>query len=197
MNMRFISAPAALLLLPLAAGCGGNGADVPAMASATACAADRACVSTVAGSGEPGDSDGQALAARFRYPHALAVDADGSLQVADYGGSGSVRTIGADGWVATVSGNSIAMPTPSDVAVDADGNRYVADPYNNRILKQTPDGRSLTLAGQGANAGGDLDGDASTARFSLPTGVVLDAAGGVLYVADMGNAKVRRIVLAR
>jgi hypothetical protein len=50
------------------------------------------------------------------------------------------------------------------------------------------------LAGTGQS--GDQDGDGASASFSLPAGLAIDALG-VLYVADMGNRKIRRITLPR
>jgi sugar lactone lactonase YvrE len=76
------------------------------------------------------------------------------------------------------------------VAIDAAGNRYVADPYGNRILRIAADGQASTFAGTGV--AGDADGDAATATFSMPSGVALGP-DGALYVADMGNRKIRKI----
>jgi DNA-binding beta-propeller fold protein YncE len=64
--------------------------------------------------------------------------------------------------------------------------------YGNRILKVSADGTASVLAGTGQP--GDHDGDGASASFSLPSGVVLDAAGA-LFVADMGNRKIRKITL--
>jgi streptogramin lyase len=77
------------------------------------------------------------------------------------------------------------------VAVDAAGNLYVADTYNDTIRKVTPDGSVTTLAGSaGINGAADLTG--TNALFNQPFGVAVDAAGNV-YVADTGNATIRKI----
>ncbi len=188
-------AVAVLAPLLLVAGCGGSDADDTVdTAQAAACSAGRACVSTIAGTGEQGDADGTAATAQLYFPHTVAVDAAGNLQVGDLGGHSRLRLIGTDGRVSTSENETMAFPFPSDVAVDGRGNRYVADRYNNRILRIAPDGSTTTLAGRDASAGGDVDGDASTARFRVPMGIALGPDGN-LYVADTGNSKIRKITL--
>lgn len=174
----------------LVAGCGGAAEDSGSPGVAQPCGAG-ACVSTVAGSGEFGTLDGPAASAQFFLPHAVAVDASMQVHVADYGGSNQTRLL-AGGLVFTLPEDPIDFPHPADVATDAAGNRYLADMHGHRILKVTPQGQTSVLAGTGRS--GDQDGDGATASFSLPAGLVLDAQGA-LYVADMGNRKIRRITL--
>ncbi len=72
--------------------------------------------------------------------------------------------------------------TPSGIAVDASGNVYVADTYNYRIQKFSPDSTLLLEWGtQGSGSG----------QFSVPRGVAVDANGNV-YVADTGNHRVQK-----
>ena len=152
-----------------------------------ACADGHCVVTTVAGSGQPGIVDGAALQARFFMPHAVAIDAEANIHVADYGNNNLTRVISL-GRVFTPPDDPISFPHPAHVATDAGGNRYVADTYGNRILKVTPAGETAVLAGTGQR--GDADGDAASATFSLPTGLAFGA-DGALYVADMGNRKIR------
>jgi sugar lactone lactonase YvrE len=79
----------------------------------------------------------------------------------------------------------------SGVTVDASGNVYVADTYNNTIRKVTPGGVVSTLAGLAGNSGSS-DGTGSAARFHTPTGVAVDGSGNV-YVADTTNCSIRKV----
>jgi hypothetical protein len=174
----------------LIASCGGGGADAPVAPLSKACIAGSACVTTVAGTGEPGNVDGSAGTAQFSMPHAVAIDAESNIHVADYGNNNLTRLI-SNGSVTTPAEDLLPFPHPADEATDSNGNRYVADTYGNRILKVTPAGETIVFAGTGQSGG--ADGDASTATFSLPTGLVIDS-DGALYVADMGSHKVRKII---
>jgi len=156
-----------------------------------ACIGASACVTTVAGTGQQGNVDGAARHAQFSMPHSVVIDSESNVHVADYGNSNLTRII-SRGIVSTPPENPISFPYPENVATDASGNTYLADTYENRILKTTPAGATTVLAGTGQN--GDTDGDASMATFSLPTGLAFDA-DGALYVADMGNARIRKITL--
>ncbi|NML45032.1 hypothetical protein HHL11_14835 [Ramlibacter sp. G-1-2-2] len=178
---------AAALAAALAAGCGGGAGSAPMAQAASRCP----CVTTFAGSGEFGNTDGMALSAQFTFPHAVAIDGDAQVHVADYGNNSMTRLI-AGGLVFTLEEDPTDFPLPQEETVDAEGNRYVADTYGNRILKVSPDGVTSVLAGTGES--GDDDGAAASASFSLPTGVALGG-DGVLYVADMGNRKIRKITL--
>lgn len=178
------------LALCMLAGCGGGSAPPAPTAAGMPCG-QGPCVSTVAGSGEFGMADGPVQAAQFFMPHSVAVDELSQLHVADFGANNGTRLI-ADGMVTTLDEDAIDFPTPADVATDASGHRYVADTYGNRILEVAPDGTTTVLAGAGQP--GDADGAGASASFSLPAGVVLDASGA-LYVADMGNHKIRKITL--
>lgn len=164
---------------------GGTGSQAQAQAQA-------AQVTTLAGSGEFGTMDGPAQTAQFFMPHAVAVDDSSRVHVADFGGNNQTRLI-ADGQVSTIAEDPIDFPHPSDVATDASGNKFVADTFGNRILKIGPDGETSVVAGAGQ--AGDQDGDGASASFSLPSGLAFDRAG-VLFVADMGNRKIRKITFA-
>jgi tripartite motif-containing protein 71 len=71
---------------------------------------------------------------------------------------------------------------PYCVAVDASGDVYVTDTYNNRIQKFTSSGANITQWG----AEGTGDG-----QFYSPTGLTVDASGNV-YVVDAGNSRIQK-----
>ncbi|MBI5137866.1 MAG: hypothetical protein HZA24_11115 [Nitrospirae bacterium] len=81
---------------------------------------------------------------------------------------------------------------PTAVAVTPDWSVYVADFGNHRIRRVDPGGRVTTLAGSGAD--GFADGTGPAAAFSGPNGLALGP-DGALYVADAGNARIRRVAL--
>ncbi len=163
-------------------------------------------VTTVAGNGVAGYYDGPAATAEFYGPQGLAVDAHGNIFVADYGNN-VIRKITPAGVVSTVAGNTTAgyvdgvattlaeFNSPAGVAVDAQGNLYVADHNNNMIRKVTAAGVVSTIAG--TLTAGYVNNTVNTttgvyASFNSPNDVVLDAAGNI-YVADLGNNAIRKI----
>src|SRR2546426_5446372 len=81
---------------------------------------------------------------------------------------------------------------PRAVAMDAEGNLFVADTYNHRIRKIDTDGIITTVAGTGqAGSSGD-GGPATQARIKWPHSVAVDAAGNV-YLTDSPNHRIRRV----
>lgn len=189
-NRELVPRATAWLSAFLIGSCGGDGTDAPAAPLTVACTAGSACVTTVAGTGEAGNVDGPAHTAQFSMPHSVAIDAARRVHVADYGNNNLTRVISWAG-VTTPPEDPISFPNPANEATDSNGNRYLADTYGNRILKVTATGETIVFAGSGHPGG--ADGDASTATFCLPTGLVFDSEGA-LYVADMGNRKIRRII---
>ena len=166
-------------------------------------------VTTLAGNGTRGYADGTGGptgTAEFFYPRSMAIDAAGNVYVADYGND-RIRQVDPSGNVTTLAGNGtpgyadgMGGPTgtaefrgPAGVAVDAAGNVYVADYYNNRINKVDSSGNVTTLAGNGMPGYADgTGGPTGTAEFYSPSNVVVDAAGNV-YVADSVNNRIRKV----
>ena len=95
----------------------------------------------------------------------------------------------ADGTGAAASFNG-----PGGTAIDASGNLYVAEAYNNTVRKVTPAGVVTTIAGA-APATGSTDGVGAAARFNLPRGIAIDPLNN-LYVADTSNHTIRKITPA-
>lgn len=163
-------------------------------------------VSTFAGlAGESGSTDGAGASARFNYPTGLALDRSGNLYVTD-STNNVLRKITPAGLVTTLAGlagvsgsqdgvGSYALfNNPGGLAVDAGGNVYVADTGNSLIRRVTPAGDVSKLAGLPGVAG-YRDGPLAEAWFNQPRAVALDASGN-LYVADTGNASIRKITTA-
>lgn len=160
-------------------------------------------VTTLAGlPGASGNADGTGSSARFNSPTAIAVDSTGSLYVVDTNNhtirkitpAGAVSTLaGSPGLIGSADGigSSARFNSPNAIAVDANGNVYVADTNNHTIRKITAGGTVTTLAGV-AGAGGYADGTGSAARFNLPYGITATPAGA-LYVADTYNQRIRKI----
>lgn len=159
-------------------------------------------VTTRAGNaGNPGSIDGNGAAARFSYPHDVAVDAAGNLFVSD-SFNHTIRRIAPNGNVTTFagspgalghadgSGSAARFASPDGVAVDADGNVYVADRMNHVLRRISTQGVVTTLAGSPGGFG-HADGSGSAARFNAPSDLTIDAAGN-LYLLD-GSSMVRRV----
>jgi gliding motility-associated-like protein len=160
-------------------------------------------VSTFAGTGSAGYSDGPGSSAQFNNPGGLAVDAAGNIFVGDQTNN-VIRKITPAGVVSTFAGNGTAGATngtgtsasfnlPAGVAFDAQGNLYVAERNNNIIRKITPAGVVSTFAGSGAV--GSANGTGIAASFNGPSGVAVDASGNV-FVADQYNYLIRKITAA-
>jgi len=160
-------------------------------------------VTTLAGSPlVRGSADGTGASASFSSPTGLAVDAAGTIFVADTFNA-TIRRITPGGVVTTLAGapaqrgeadgagGAARFNQPSGLAVDGAGVLYVADTYNHTIRRIAPDGTVTTLAGS-AGISGAVDLTGANALFNQPAGVAADAAGTV-YVADTGNGTIRRI----
>ena len=160
-------------------------------------------VSTLAGSGTEGATNGQGTAASFKFPQGVIVDVLGNVYVADNANhlirkitaAGDVTTLAGSGTPGSANGQGAAASfnSPTGLAVDFQGNVYVADNGNHLIRKITAAGDVTTLAGSGAQ--GSANGQGTAASFNSPSDVALDIAGNV-YVADQSNHLIRKITSA-
>jgi sugar lactone lactonase YvrE len=164
-------------------------------------------ITTVAGTGSAGapvTETGPALTQRLNSPQGLAVDAGGSLLIAD-SANNRVRRLTSDGTITTIAGIGVGgvsgdggpataatLRSPLDVAADPYGNVYIADSGNHRIRRIAADGVITTIAGTGV-AGYNGDGSPASARqLSSPSSVAI-APGCSIIVADTQNQRLRRI----
>jgi trimeric autotransporter adhesin len=163
---------------------------------------------------------GSAPSAQISAPTGVAVDGSGNVYVADATAQ-KIRKVTPAGGISTIAGNGNACgaPTgscgddsnpgsatnatfngPQGVAVDGSGNVYVGDTSDNKIRKITPAGGITTIAGNGTacptptTACGD-GGGATSANLNGPRGVDVDGSGNV-YVADLADAKIRKVAAA-
>ena len=160
-------------------------------------------ITTIAGTGAAGTTgDGYAAtSATLEYPLAVALDAAGDLYLDDE--SSQVRMVNTAGIILHIAGTGTAgyggdsgpastaqLSEPAGLAVDAQGNLYIADQYNFRVRKVSTSGIITTYAGgNGAGSTGD-NGPATSAELDGPVGVALDYHTN-LYIADLaGNVRV-------
>jgi tripartite motif-containing protein 71 len=141
---------------------------------------------------------------QFRFPYGVVLDAAGNVYVADTN-NGRVQKLSPSGRTLAVWGELDDDPHrdereqgredqgqdhgdglfdgPRGIAVDRQGNVYVADTNNHRIVQLSPDGDVLADWGESGGRPG---------QFSLPSGVAVDDAG-IVYVADTANQRIQRL----
>jgi hypothetical protein len=169
-------------------------------------------VTTIAGPVPPstvfGTADGTNNVARFHNPYGITIDGAGNLYVADtlndtireitpVGNNWVVTTIaGSGGNAGSVNAtNKVSrFNNPTDVAVDAANNLYVADFANDTIRKLTLSGTNwvaTTFAGA-AGVDGSANAQGTNATFSFPQAIAIDLAQN-LFISDSGNNMVRKV----
>ena len=150
-----------------------------------------------------------ATAAVLRNPSGLAIARDGTLYIADSVNT-AVRRVDPSGIITTYAGvpgrfyggdedgkpaTEVAVGAVDDVALDAAGNLYIADPNNGRIRKVDAKTHFInTVAGGGDPPGGNEGLPAKSARI-VPSGVFVDAAGN-LYIADSDANRIWKVEAA-
>jgi streptogramin lyase len=163
-------------------------------------------VTTLAGTAStPGTIDGTGTGARFSSPYGIASTQGGTVYVADTANE-TIRMITPAGVVTTIAGtaksegsmdgtgSAARFKFPIALAVDRNGNVYVADYGNDTIRLVSSAGVVTTLAGK-VGVTGYVDGTGSAAEFNSPWGVSVDGSDNV-YVGDLGNNTIRKITPA-
>jgi len=177
-------------------------------------------ITTVAGNGTAGFSGDGGLAtnAELNFPSRPALDGLGNVYIADFQNNRLRRVDATTNIITTVAGNGLAgysgdggpataaqLNGPISVTVDAAGNLYIGDIYNERIRVVNTTTNPMTLLGVSVQPGdiatvagnglagylGD-GGPAISAQVNFPTGLLINAQGN-LYFADANNNVVRRV----
>ena len=158
-------------------------------------------VSTIAGSGNYGTSNGIGTAATFGNPTGIECDAFGNIYVADHL-THIIRKIDSLGFVSTLAGkpyqmgdsdgqgNQAAFRRPYGLTLDPNGDILVADEWNHKIRRITPEGFVSTVAGTGDI--GSENSLALTSSFNYPWDMTVDSLGNI-FVADGYNYLIRKI----
>ena len=165
-------------------------------------------MTTIAGSGSYNyNGDGiPAATAGMNYTTGVAVDAAGNVYVADQYGCRVRKVNASTGLITTVAGTGVSgstgdggaatnaqLKTPTGIALDAVGNLYISDNSGNKIRKvNATTGIITTVAGTGTSGNTGDGGAATSALLNSPAGIFADASNNI-YVADMGNHRVRKI----
>lgn len=159
-------------------------------------------------SGATGDG-GPATAARVGNPYGLTLGPDGALYVCEIDTDRIRRVDMDDGTISTVVGTGEAgysgdgglaleakLNDPYEVRFDDDGNMYFVEMLSAVVrMVDADDGTITTIAGTGERGFSGDGGPAVEATFNRPHSIALDG-NGALYVADIGNHRIRRVDLA-
>jgi trimeric autotransporter adhesin len=164
-------------------------------------------ISTFAGNGNDANAGdgGLAINASLDGPSGIAFDLNGNLLIADTGND-NIRMVSPAGIITKVAGTgnpafdgpngtaaTAAFSLPTGVAVDHLGNIYISDTGNQLVRMISTAGITSVIAGTPSKRGSFGDGrQANTAELNNPGAILFDTAGN-LYIADVGNDRVRRV----
>jgi streptogramin lyase len=163
-------------------------------------------VTTIAGALTSSTKDHPDSLQRLDNPYGIVVGKNGTVYFTDWERN-MVRKISPEGKMSIIAGGtdpgakdgkglSASFFLPQGIAIDDEGNLYIADTYNNMIRKMDANGMVTTLAGKPAIKGkhnsGHKDGKGPMASFNHPCGIAVDKRG-IVYVADVGNNEIRKI----
>ena len=162
----------------------------------------------IAGTGltKPGTTAIPATEASLNLPTGVAVDGLGNLYIADSGANLIERVSLATEQIVVVAGGGTTVPTtaaiaainaklvqPRDVVIDAAGDIYIADYFNNQVERVTAaTGQIAVVVGGGNIEPTPATLRATSASLGNPFGLALDGAGN-LYIADVNNQLIEQV----
>jgi sugar lactone lactonase YvrE len=165
-------------------------------------------ITTVAGTGRFGFSGdgGPATEAKLTASD-IALDGKGNMYISDTENN-RIRMVDRDGIIHTVAGTGkegysgdggpatkAALALPIGIALDREGNLYIACHHNSRVRKVDPNGKITTVAGTGEMGFNREKGPARKVMLNQPWGLFLDDDSGDLYIADSFNSRIRALRL--
>jgi sugar lactone lactonase YvrE len=159
-------------------------------------------VTTIAGTGQPGNKDGLAHEATFSGPRALTTDAEGNLYIFEWDNY-KVRKLTLDGQVSTFAGTGTygdqagskayaRFDLLADIAMSPDGSLYATDLENRRIIQIDKEGTVIHIAGSGKR-GFKAGTIPSEIEFTGPVGLLIESEKTLLV--SEGNQTIRRVYL--
>jgi DNA-binding beta-propeller fold protein YncE len=167
-------------------------------------------IETIAGTGKPENNgaSGPARDMNIGQPFGVEIGPDGALYITEVGNHRVLRLDRKAGTVKIVAGNGqkgytgdggpateARLNEPYEVRFDRDGNMYFVEMMNHVVRRvDAKTGRISTIAGTGKPGFGGDGGPATAAQLRNPHSIVLDDQGN-LYIADIGNHRVRRVQL--
>jgi uncharacterized protein (TIGR03437 family) len=146
---------------------------------------------------------GPASSAQLNNPQGVAVDASGAVYIAD-SANNRVRVVSPAGIITTFAGDGTVgyadadaatdgqLHTPTGLAIDKSGNLYIADSGNSVVRQVSTTGAITTVAGSSAVGYFGDGGPATSAYLVGPLDVAVDGSGD-LFIADTGNAVIRKV----
>jgi len=158
------------------------------------------------GTGGSAGDGGPATIAYLEEPNEACVDRKGNIYIADYGNSRIRKVNITTGDISTVAGDSVSgyngdsmlavnseLSYPCGVAVDTEGNLYIADYGNARIRKVAAEtGIITTICGNGTEGTAPNGTPATDAMINQPNAICVDN-HGIVYFSDRGNNVIRGI----